>query len=655
MSIAAFILVIVFENIVLCDAQCTIPDAYVKTLFALENGKETTTQILKNELIQTVQKFRGTCHLIVAENRRLESNVEDILVLFKNATNDCFFCYELILRSPNVIQYRRSQCNTQLPMESETAVCESLQDAELETGFVRAREDYSDFNCKSILEGIFAFDYRIVGSTGLCSSPFSTIKACQRQGSPLRDNSVFEQTFGYCPNFQDISILEDPNIVFGKANIWRCYGRWTDKNNNIWAAIAYDTNQLKFKYRCLTTRIDQQNPYDLFYWGMSTDSDCKVIHNYQTAPIRLELRPAFDAEQQLAELQPGCKLPTNFSGSWFYPSEYQTTVVINSTHIFMRRKRAQYLYDDIYYVCRQQQASRYLMAVVTLGKCETDFICFDFMPRHHNIIRFRMGRPFPHLLRERESMGDSYMQKMYREACHWSSFTLNYIEWTYEYFIQDPPVPINCPIQGKFKFIQRGQEQEKYQTKIPTGMTPRPWLQVLCYNYWQSNLEACLHDPKTLQLDVEKCWRLDFAGQPISEYNVVDNYLTCVGYWMEDTKSILITYDKQDPVMNNFRCWVYKRVAFRNYLMSRGQGNRCSKIQTAESSMPEEGASLLLELTEDELQFDVCPMSWDDGRNPYSNPAILDVYSASNRKTLVGSAIFVIMYLTLFIKEIFCL
>ena len=68
--------------------------------------------------------------------------------------------------------------------------------------------------------------------------------------------------------------------------------------------------------------------------------------------------------------------------------------------------------------------------------------------------------------------------------------------------------------------------------------------------------------------------------------------------------------------------------------MSRGQGNRCSKIQTAESSLPSEGASLLLELVEDELQFDVCPMSWDDGRNPYANPAVLDVYGGATRSCL---------------------
>nr|CAH8864852.1 unnamed protein product [Trichobilharzia regenti] len=619
-------LLIIFLRISNSEGICEIPDKYVKTLFSVENGKETTTQILKSQLIQTIENLWGSCHMIVSENQNTEA-VEDIVVLYKNLTKDCFFCYDFIFRSPNVIQYRRSQCQRPEYGSNESTICSSLVAAELETGFVRSREDYSDFNCKSIIEGVYAFDYRIVGSTGLCSSPFSIIKACQRQGSPLRDNSILEQTFGYCPNFQDKSILEDPNIVFGKANIWRCYGRWTDKSGNIWAAIAYDTNQLRFKYRCLTTRIDQQNPQDTFYWGMSTNSDCKVLHNYNNAPIRLELRPAFDPDSQISELQPGCKLPTNFSGHWFYPSEYQTSVDINATHIYMKRKQANYLYDHIYFVCRQQQESRYLMTVVTLGKCETDFMCMDFMPRHHNIIRFRMGRPFPLLPRERQSLGASYMQRLYREACHWSSFTLNYIEWTYEYFIQDPPTPINCPIQGKFKFIQRGQEQEKYTTKIPGGMTPRPWVQVLCYNYWESNIEACLNDPKTLQLDVQKCWRLDFAGQPLSEYNVVDNYMTCVGYWMEDTKSFLVTYDKQDPVTNNFRCWIYKRLGFRTYLMSRGRGNRCSKMQTAESSLPQEGASLLLELTEDEYQFDVCPMSWDDGRNPYANPAILDVYA----------------------------
>jgi len=34
-----------------------------------------------------------------------------------------------------------------------------------------------------------------------------------------------------------------------------------------------------------------------------------------------------------------------------------------------------------------------------------------------------------------------------------------------------------------------------------------------------------------------------------------DRELTCVGYWMEDMRSYLITYDEEDPV-TKFRCWV---------------------------------------------------------------------------------------------------
>ncbi|KAH9278079.1 hypothetical protein ECG_08909 [Echinococcus granulosus] len=548
--------------------------------------------------------------------------------IFGNLTNDCYFCYELIARSENVIQYRKSQCQPIFKGRNISEICNLISGTELETGFINSREQYSDFNCKSIIEGIYSFEYRIVGSTGVCRSPNSILKACQRQGSPLRDNSVYEQTFGFCPNFFETSVLEEPNIVYGKANIWRCYARWVADDGTVWAAVEYDTNMPKFKYRCLTTRIDQQNRRDIIQWGMTVDADCKNLKNYFTAPIRLILEPAFDPVTQLVEMQPTCKLPTNYSGNWFYPSEYQTSVQINATHIYMRRKRDDYTFEDIYFICRQQQLSRYLMAVVTRGQCEIDFMCFELIPRHHNIARFRMGRPFPLEPLVKDSLGESeYMLRIYKEACHWSSFTLNYIEWTYEYFVLDPPVPINCPIQGKYKFIQTGQEAEKYVFKMPNGMTPRPWLQVLCYHYWQTNIEACLNDPKILKLDVQKCWRLDFAGRPISEYDVTDNYIACVGFWMEDTKSYLITYDREDPVSNRFRCWVYQRLSMRSFAMSRSLGNRCGKMQTAESSLPEEGASLRLELMEDEYEFDVCPMNYDDGRNPYVNPAVLNVYA----------------------------
>lgn len=82
--------------------------------------------------------------------------------------------------------------------------------------------------------------------------------------------------------------------------------------------------------------------------------------------------------------------------------------------------------------------------------------------------------------------------------------------------------------------------------------------------------------------------------------------------------------------------------------MSRSLGNQCGKMQTAESSLPEEGASLRLELTEDEYEFDVCPMNYDDGRNPYANPAVLNVYAHA---TLVEISYCSTILLTIFISS----
>ena len=49
---------------------------------------------------------------------------------------------------------------------------------------------------------------------------------------------------------------------------------------------------------------------------------------------------------------------------------------------------------------------------------------------------------------------------------------------------------------------------------------------------------------------------------PVSEYfspvvfsDEPDRELICVGHWLEDMKSYLITYDEEDAV-SQFRCWV---------------------------------------------------------------------------------------------------
>lgn len=71
---------------------------------------------------------------------------------------------------------------------------------------------------------------------------------------------------------------------------------------------------------------------------------------------------------------------------------------------------------------------------------------------------------------------------------------------------------------------------------------------------------------------------------------------------MEDTKSILITYDPDDPVSKNFRCWVYRRLSYHTYAMSRSAGSFCRAEQTAISNNTEEGVSLHLELHSNERE-----------------------------------------------------
>ncbi len=78
--------------------------------------------------------------------------------------------------------------------------------------------------------------------------------------------------------------------------------------------------------------------------------------------------------------------------------------------------------------------------------------------------------------------------------------------------------------------------------------------------------------------------------------------MTCAGYWMEDLRSMMITYDPDDPISQNFRCWVYRRIDYKNYLMSRSTRARCGVNQTASSYSPYDGASVLLSLTDNERE-----------------------------------------------------
>jgi len=67
-------------------------------------------------------------------------------------------------------------------------------------------------------------------------------------------------------------------------------------------------------------------------------------------------------------VQPGCNFPRNFTGTWYTTAEFDSDVVINNTHIYLKTKIDEYTYQESIFTCQQQRDSRYLVTAVTVGR-----------------------------------------------------------------------------------------------------------------------------------------------------------------------------------------------------------------------------------------------------------------------------------------------
>ncbi len=65
----------------------------------------------------------------------------------------------------------------------------------------------------------------------------------------------------------------------------------------------------------------------------------------------------------------------------------------------------------------------------------------------------------------------------------------------------------------------------------------------------------CDTDQKEITIDETYCWSTDHLGRPIDIYSDPDYRMQCIGYWKENLKSYLITYDQLDA-FTKYRCWV---------------------------------------------------------------------------------------------------
>lgn len=113
--------------------------------------------------------------------------------------------------------------------------------------------------------------------------------------------------------------------------------------------------------------------------------------------------------------------------------------------------------------------------------------------------------------------------------------------------------------------------------------------------------------------------------------------MKCIGYWKENLKSYLITYDELDP-FSKYRCWVYQRADLNRVLMSQAIGPFCDLKQDVTSSNYTEGAAVALELQEYERERDQCPMHFDDGSNPWMKTEnFITVFRYNNGNVIVTS------------------
>ncbi|CAG9760014.1 unnamed protein product [Ceutorhynchus assimilis] len=552
--------------------NCTIPTIIRGAWFSWEN-KNTLT-----ELDATTMTDKGTCVDI-----RDNFHVNYTMVLHRQNEN-CFICVKILVRTVNILEKMESPCIT-LPDNTEPTVervCQSLDPhQQLITLF---SENYVPVNCRSSLEGVWNFAYQNrFKFTGECRNPDAQIRSCQTAGSQfLITNQKFNITYKKC---------EGMTGTFDGVVEYSCLGDWFVGKNHYFAVANTKESRKDEKYRCFLKNRD-----DDLYIGVSITAQCNTLKTVEKSPERLRVTPV-----KSEVVEPGCRLPQNFSGEWINTANIDADVFINETHIIETYYPDEGRYRRTIYVCKEQKDTRYMLARLTVDGCQKDYICFDFVPQHHNLIRYRKGI--------------AVIKDDFSTVCSWVQFQ-NKVQWRYDLFLKKNPVPIKCPVAGKFNFTQKG--DIPFETRILGGVTLSPRPNVYCKENI-SDFSVCDDEQKEVAIDENYCLSVDHKGKPVDIYSDPDYKMKCIGFWKENIKSYLITYDELDP-FSKYRCWVYQRADLNRVLMSQAIGPFCDLKQNVFSWNYTEGATVAIDMEEYERERDQCPMYFDDGSNPYLDP-----------------------------------
>ncbi|XP_011686017.1 PREDICTED: uncharacterized protein LOC105448875 [Wasmannia auropunctata] len=554
------------------QSGCQIPLVIRGTWFSWES------QNVLTEINANTMTGRGIC-----VNMKEEYHVNYTFV-FRDSNNpiaSCYHCVKLLVRTVNVLEKLEVTC-VNLPYGTEPTVenvCRGLNaNQHLITLF---SENYVPVNCRSSLEGVWQFAYQNrFRFTGECNHPDAQIRSCQTAGTQfLITNQKFNITYKQCSGMEN---------TFDGLVEYSCLGDWFVDKNHFFAVANTKESRKDEKYRCFLKNRD-----DDLYIGVSITAECNTLKTVEQSPERLRITPV-----KAEVVEPGCRLPEDMSGNWINTANIDADIFINETHIIETWYPDVGRYRRTIYVCREQRDSRVMMARLTVDGCQKDYVCFDFVRRHHNIIRYRRGV--------------AVIKDNFHTVCSWVQFP-NKEAWKYDLFLTKNPVPVRCPIAGKFMFHQKG--DVLFETRILGGVTKSPRPNIYCKQNI-SDLSVCSTDQKEIAIDETYCLSVDHLGKPVDIYSDPDYIMKCIGYWKENLKSYLITYDELDP-FSKYRCWVYQRADLNRVLLSQAIGPFCDLKQDVTSQNYTEGAAVALELQEYERERDQCPMHFDDGSNPW--------------------------------------
>lgn len=507
-------------------------------------------------------------------------NNDNYTMVVYNSTNNCHYCVRLIIRTLNVLDKIEAPCivvaphlgSRQSSPASMASICSSI-DANQESVTMFSTNP-SGKNCRSSLEGRWRFAYQNQHKfTGECDSRESKITACQKPGSQFYNiNQQFLVEYRACNQMRE---TQDASIEY------KCLGDWYVGKNHFFAVKNTRETRVEEAYRCFMTNRDDDQ-----YMSVSLTAECNVLRSPQQGPERWRLSPIKDDN-----VSPRCVLPQNILGVWINTANFDAEVTIDASRMIERWRPDTGRLRQEQYVCVENRGNRYVMARLGVNGCQKDYVCFQFFKRQ-NILRFRKGQ--------------AVVSDNFATVCSWSSFD-NQENWIYDIMISKNPTPIKCPVAGKFRFEQRG--DIIFENRTRGGVTsPKP--NVYCKQR-VSDFSAC-GDQRTISIEPSYCISVDQLGKPVDIYSEPDYEMKCLGYWKENLKSYLVTYDPIDAY-SRYRCWVYQRVDQNKIALSMSVGAFCLATQTEQSSTAREGAQVALALTEYERESDDCPMYFDDG------------------------------------------